>query len=451
MEQALNAPQVRRWGTSVRLKKPDPTRWTFFWLTAFYIVYCARPEDYIPGLFYVPLAKITAVFTLMAIISASGRTKRKFRDIPLEGKYLAALIGWYFMSAIFSPIWKGGAISRSMDFSKVLVVYALTFLLITDFAKLRRIIFIQAASVPVICAVSIIKGHSMPRLAGVIGGIYSNPNDLAFAIVLTVPFCLAFMLTAKGAFRKLVWFVSMLIMGLALLMTASRAGILTLAVSGTMSLWHFGVKGRRLYLIVVTFLVGVTLLAVAGGPLMDRMGAIAGNVQTQQEQLALSSYEARRYLMGRAIDGIVDYPLFGVGARNFAEYSLIWEEVHNSYLQIAVEGGIPAVILYLLFFSRGFKNLKQLRRLKDLDVHTTLFIGGLHASLGGFIVGALFAPEGYQFFPYFGVAYTSALVAIVAEQRSAEQTPGSDESKPQYRFAEVYGRSRKSNTLAPVR
>jgi O-antigen ligase len=451
MEQVLNAPQVRSWGTAVRLKKLDPTRWTFFWLTAFYIVYCARPEDYIPGLYYIPLAKITAAFTLMAIISASGRTKRTFRDIPLEGKYLAALIGWYFLSAIFSPIWKGGALSRSMDFSKVLVVYALTFLLITDFGKLRRIIFIQAASVPVICAVSIIKGHSMPRLAGVIGGIYSNPNDLAFAIVLTLPFCLAFLLTAKGAFRKVVWFVSMLIMGLALLMTASRAGILTLAVSGTVALWHFGVKGRRLYLIVATFLIGILLLAVAGGPLMDRIAAINGNVSTKEEQLAYSSYEARRYLMGRAFDGMVDYPLFGVGARNFAEYSLIWEEVHNSYLQIAVEGGIPAGILYLLFFARGFKNLKRLRRLKDLDLHTTLFVGGLHASLVGFFVGAFFAPEAYQFFPYFGVAYTSALVAIVAEQRVGGQTPGRDEPKQHYRFGEVYGRSRKSNALAPIR
>jgi hypothetical protein len=34
----------------------------------------------------------------------------------------------------------------------------------------------------------------------------------------------------------------------------------------------------------------------------------------------------------------------------------------------------------------------------------------------GFVVGALFAPEAYQFFPYFAIAYTSALVATVAER-----------------------------------
>jgi hypothetical protein len=55
-------------------------------------------------------------------------------------------------------------------------------------------------------------------------------------------------------------------------------------------------------------------------------------------------------------------------------------------------------------------------RRRDLDVHTTLFVGGLHSSMIGFAVGALFAPEAYQFFPYFAVAYSSALVAIVREQ-----------------------------------
>ena len=59
-----------------------------------------------------------------------------------------------------------------------------------------------------------IKGHSRPRLEGVIGGLYSNPNDLAFAVVLTMPFCLAFLLTSKSAMAKLVWVGGMLIMAL---------------------------------------------------------------------------------------------------------------------------------------------------------------------------------------------------------------------------------------------
>jgi len=155
---------------------------------------------------------------------------------------------------------------------------------------------------------------------------------------------------------------------------------------------------------------------VAGGPLMKRMSAISGEVSSQEQAGAYGSYEQRAYLMKRAIQGIEQYPILGIGVRNFETFSLVWRDVHMTYLQIAVEGGIPSLILYLLFFGRGFSNLRKMLRRKDLDKHTTLLVGALHSSLIGFVVGALFGPEAYQFFPYFAVAYTSALVATVNEQ-----------------------------------
>jgi hypothetical protein len=90
--------------------------------------------------------------------------------------------------------------------------------------------------------------------------------------------------------------------------------------------------------------------------------------------------------------------------------------VHVTYLQIAVEGGIPVLILYLMFFGRGFSNLGRLRRLGNLDPEVKLFAGALHSSLIGFLVGALFAPEAYQYFPYFAVAYTAVLLKIEQER-----------------------------------
>src|ERR1700691_1655941 len=153
----------------------------------FYVVYCARPEDWIPGLKYVPLAKISAIFAIIGLIATAGRTKRAMKDMPPELKYLLAMILLLFLWAPLSPIWKGGAVKYTFDFGKVYFVWVLTFLLVTSVARLKRLILIQAASVAVISVVSVLKGSHKPRLEGVIGGIYSNPNDLAFAIVLTIP------------------------------------------------------------------------------------------------------------------------------------------------------------------------------------------------------------------------------------------------------------------------
>ena len=399
--------------------KPGNLGGAFFWLSAFYFVYCGRPEDWIPGLKYIPLAKITGILALVGLLNSLGRTQRKFKDVPREASYLLAMIGVLVLSALLSPIWKGGALNHTLDFAKVYVVWVLTFLLVTDFSRFRRIIFIQSASVAVICTVSIIIGHSQPRLEGVIGGIYSNPNDLAFSVVLTLPFCLAFLLTTKRAIVKVAWMVAILIMALALFMTASRAGFITLMIAGMVCLWHFGVRGRRFSLIAISLLTVAILLAVAGRPLMSRMGAIAGEASTQQQEKAFESYEQRKFLMEKALQGIKEYPILGMGVRNFEVYSGVWHDVHMTYLQIAVEGGIPSLILYLMFFARGFSNLRKLLRRRDLDSQTTLFVGALHSSMVGFVVGALFSPEAYQFFPYFAVAYTAALVATVSEQDRA--------------------------------
>jgi len=406
----------------------------FFWLCAFYLVYCARPEDWVHGLSILPLAKITGIAAILALLFATGRSKRKFRDLPSESYFLLVMLGVLLVSSLTSQVWKGGAISRTLDFSKVYVVWVLTFILVTDVPKLRRIIFLQAASVPVICLLSIIKGHSQPRLEGVLGGIYSNPNDLAFAIVLSLPFCLMFLLTARGAFRKLLWAAGMVIMCRALLMTGSRGGFITLLVAGVVCMWHFGVKGKRLYLIAVSGLVVVLLFATAGSSLTDRFSSMwsdPSELDTRQQKTALESYEQRQFLMQRAMEGIAQYPILGMGTRNFETYSTVWREVHMTYLQIAVEGGIVSLVLYLLFIGRGFGNLRWLLRRKDLSPDLKLFAAALHSSLIGFVVGALFSPEAYQYFPYFAVAYTSALVAYVKESdRAKSAAPVIDRKVP---------------------
>ena len=437
-------------GWSGQTPKPkEALSGAFFWLSTFYLVYCARPEDWIPGLSYVPLAKISGIFAILGFATSVGRTQRGLRDLPKEAKYLLAMILLLFPSALLSPVWKGGAFFRSLDFAKVFVAWVLTFVLVTNFERLRRLVFIQAGSVAAVSVISLIKGRSHARLEGVLGGIYSNPNDLAFAIVLSLPFCLVFLLTAKGPFRKIAWIFAMLAMAAALFLTASRGGFVTLVVAGIVCLWHFGVRGRRLYLILVSGVVTTVLLAVAGRRLEERFFAISGEeLHGRLEQSAAGSYEERRELMGIAVKGMVHYPILGIGVHNFPNYSGRWRDVHVAYLQIGVEAGIPALILYLMFFARGFSNLRALKKLRDLDPEVKLLVGALHSSLVGFVVGACFSPEAYQYFPYFAVAYTSVLVATVRERRG----PGASQSRLFHIPSEIYaahpvGQSK----LTPVR
>jgi len=65
-------------------------------------------------------------------------------------------------------------------------------------------------------------------------------------------------------------------------------------------------------------------------------------------------------------------------------------------------------------------------------------------------VGALFAPEAYQFFPYFAVAFTATLLQTVKEK---EQEPGTalpPPPKPRH-FLEAYAPYGRTDAINPVR
>jgi hypothetical protein len=420
------------------VKNKEVLAGAFFWLTAFYFVYCGRPGDLLPAIGVFPLAKVTSALATISLFLSIGRTSRGLRNLPKEAFYLFVLVILLFASSLLSPVWKGGAFFVTLDFAKVFIVWVLTFLLVTSLQRLRRLIFLQSASVAVISCAAIVKGHSVPRLEGVIGGFYSNPNDMAFAIVLSIPFCLAFLLTARNIARKFAWAMAIIVMASALMLTASRAGFIDLVIAGGVLLLQFGVKGKRPYLIVGAVLLCAGVSLIAGKDLAVRFQGIFESGSSVEQDSAHESYEERRELMTRAISAIARYPVLGVGPGDFVVYSGMWRDVHVSYLQVAVDGGIPVMILYLLFFARGFTNLRVLSRTKNLDDETLVFVGALKSSLVGFVVGACFAPEAYQFFPYFTVCYTSVLCMMLKERQLSSMPEVKRPNSIPHDFANAY-------------
>jgi len=391
----------------------EPLGGAFFWLCAFWFVYCARPEDWIPGLHYIPLAKITGAMTVLGLISSATKGKRTLRDLPKEGRYLIALDLLLVCTSVISPVWRTGALFRSLDFAKGGVAWVLTFLLVTNLDRLIRLSMIQAASVSMVAIVSVLKGGRTPRLEGVLNGMYFNANDLAFALVLSLPFCVALLIDTRSLAAKVWWSIGLLFMGVALMLTASRSGFICLLFAGSVMLWHFAIRGRRPMLLLVTLLVAAVLFIAVGHKLKNRFVALSGDVG--DEQSAYGSYVNRKALMVGAFNAMMHYPLYGIGVGNFINYSGYWREVHNAYLQMGAEGGIPSLVLYVLFLARGFANLRRIRKRKNLDPEIVLFAGALHSTLIGFVVGAMFGPEAYQLFSYIAVAKTSVMWAIVEE------------------------------------
>ena len=101
------------------ISRSKPLLGAYVSLLLFMIIYCARPEDWIPGLSSVPLAKIAGIIALLALIFSLGDIRRR---LPREVLFLALLIGQLFLAAAMSSVWRGGAVRTTLDFAKILII-----------------------------------------------------------------------------------------------------------------------------------------------------------------------------------------------------------------------------------------------------------------------------------------------------------------------------------------
>ena len=74
-----------------------------------------------------PSGKDFGHFRVAGAVDERGKIpKRRFRDLPREASYFFGIICMLFISALLSPVWRGGAFFKTLDFSKALVAWVLT-------------------------------------------------------------------------------------------------------------------------------------------------------------------------------------------------------------------------------------------------------------------------------------------------------------------------------------
>lgn len=415
------------------MQKKEPLAGAFFWVLAFFVVYCARPEDWIPGIAHLHLALVAGVFALIAFVTSLGRMKE---GLPKEVFFLILLLVQLALASILSPVWKGNAVMQTIEFAKMVLIVVVISLAVASLSRLRKLIFVQAASVVAVALISIKSGHlDKGRLVGVLNGMYQNPNDLAIALVLSLPLCLVFLFRAQGVVRKTAWTAAVLAMTYAIFRTGSRSGLIALVVAGLWCMWDFGIKGRRLYLPVLAVVIGVGAFLLAGKDVTQRLSATFSSSSAQQS--AYGSTLARKQLLIRSLEVTAEHPLFGIGPGDFQAVSGHWQPTHNVYTALSAEGGIPALILFLLIYWKSFANLRRVREFESPDSELGMFAGAMRASLWAFAVAGPFFPDAYQYFVYFMFVFTTILCRLVDHKGGLQPK-------------QAWARSQHSKPAAPV-
>jgi putative inorganic carbon (HCO3(-)) transporter len=385
-------------------------------LVLFSAIYFLRPEDFIPGLVAVPIGKIAGGITLLALIFG---TKPKGRGkLPMECKLLLVLLV-HMILTIPMAYWRGGAFDTVINkFSKGVIVALLLTLVVTQVNELRKLLYIQSAAVAVIAVVSILVHHTVEgRLMGIQKGILENPNDLAINIAINFPLCMAFLFAAKGGLRKFLWTVALLGMLYAVVATYSRSGMIAMVITGVICLWEFGVRGKRMLLLMSTAIVGVfAVVVMLATPhyLIRLESLVRGNIEGSGDK---GSMEARSELLRESLRLMVHHPIFGVGPGNFGVITEEWRVAHNTYTELGAETGFPGLILFCAVLFSAVRRIRRVRKLPGYAANENirLWTSALWAALAAYLAGAMFASTEYNLFPYFMVGYICALYQIASK------------------------------------
>lgn len=426
--------------TSLSTLSADPeearrnsARGAFTALALFMVVYCVRPQDWMPFLAVFPLAKIFGLLAIVGFLWSRMTGRLESAPFPREMIYMILLLIQLVICIPFA-VWRGGSFQLViMNFSEVVILTITLALTVTTMDRLWRLVFIQSLGVVVVAAVSLFNDqvlHSsaegISRITGAVGGIFENPNDLAVSVAMVFPLCFMFLLRSRAFFPKAFWAVSSILLARAVLMTYSRSGFLALSVAVLVTLYEFGIKGKRpsLFLFVG---VGLALLLVLSGP--TNYASRLSTIFSPNSDLT-GSAQARRELLIKSLKITAEHPLVGIGPGDFPIVSGVWLVTHNTYTELSAEAGIPALVLFLIIFGRTFKNLRKTRQAAPDNEQIRMLAGGLTASTAALLVGSFFASTAYHFFPYFLVAYASALCAIAGRQQAPHPEPAQIRLQP---------------------
>jgi O-antigen ligase len=384
---------------------------------------------------FLPLLAPLRIALLAAGVTALAYVRHRFTHpggppIWSRGTLLAAGLFLWALGGAFFSYWPGGTVGfLSGTYIKTLALFFLLSQIVDSTARLRATAWAMSLMTVPLAWTAIhhflSSGAAGPssRIVGYEAPLTENPNDLALMLNLVLPLLGALLLIhPKPAVRAALVGIALLDMA-AIVCSFSRGGFLTLVaislIGGVKILTHH--KERGLLLLGVGVLVAALPFLPSG--YLDRLWTIAdmhedktGSAQTRwADSLVAMRLISENPLIGAGA---------GVGALALnAERGATWTDVHNVYLELGVELGLPGLALFLALYGTCLSLARRARTEASEKGRFELacLAEGVEISLWGFGVAAFFHPVAYQFYFYWLAGL--ALALRFERGTAAEVTP----------------------------
>jgi probable O-glycosylation ligase (exosortase A-associated) len=403
-----------------------------FWaLMTFSFILVIAPQEIFPILAPLRIALLAASTAVIAYLLDRFGRGRPITLMTREMWVLAALVAWAVVTVPLS-IWPGGSVAFLFAFFfKSLAIFWLLCNVVSSVTRLRQVAWLLSLMALPLAATAVgnflsatflpgLVAQSTKRILGYDAPLTGNPNDLALMLNMVIPITVALFLTVERPGLRMFLAAAVALDVLGVIVTFSRGGFLTLATLAGAYVWKLRGRPERAWAwtAVVIAVACLPLLPAGYVNRMESMTDIDSDVTRSARLRWDDAATALRYVAANPIVG------GGIGqntlALNKERGGTGWSAIHNVYLEVAVELGIPGLILFLMLLVGCFKSAARVQRwCAGVPARRDLFhlAEGIQISLIGFSVAALFHPVAHHLYFYYFAALAIAAHAIAQEGR----------------------------------
>lgn len=405
------------------------------------------------------LALVLMVISLVAAIFTGGLLDALKTPVVI---LFTVLTGWLMLTLLMSQ-WRGGSFHTLTtvwlpSYASALLVASL----ISSLDQCRKMCYVLGFSlVPMLWATVSFRAQVAGRDQTGFGTL-GNPNELAFYLLLMIPFAVFVINNEYGlSWKTIVCAVSILWGLIKTLRTGSRAGLLAILACFVIVFLNGKMK-TKFKLFVGTCLIAAIAIPFISSDVLRRYATVLDGTSydasmTADQMSAVESTRSRKMLLGESIRVMLEHPLLGVGPGVFSaalageqkqrgEFQT-WHEAHNSFTQLGSEAGIPALCIFLTVVFYCLKRTVSIYRRSRRDpnqIVITRMAASLALALVIFLISATFGTYSYTMeFPILAGLVQALDVCVRKEIKAASTvtparpqtrlaTPAFDSPRPEY-------------------
>ncbi|CAH0196105.1 MULTISPECIES: O-antigen ligase family protein [Pseudomonas] len=290
------------------------------------------------------------------------------------------LIGFmvlYFLSLLNTDD-MGMSLGHLRELSVGLVLFVIT-LLIGRELNLDLFARLVTLAVTATCAMAMFSAKFQDQ--GRAAGLLEDPNAFAMLIAFAIPLGLLLVIRSPNLLHRLFWGACCLLLLGGMTKTESRSGLVVLALSLLIGIWHYRaqlthIRPRHLGFVMLgaAIVIPLAIYAMPAGYMarIQSLSILSAGSKAQDESLGR---RASYIVVGSQM--IREHPVLGSGPGTFPlHYATtgyakafsanrkigdLYRRAHNTYLEIFSELGVPAGLFFVGMLGLGMYNLIRAR------------------------------------------------------------------------------------------